>query len=179
MSSSLSENLKLAKLAAEYTKLMLRHGAANKKADLLLSVFANRRRLSDMRAEKRKFTGMGGQPANTPAELKLLPQIRLIAQFAKKAKVGNCGEHACVALTYLRDMHRVKRLDYMQYGKGGDHAWVVIGRAEGSVTGDYKTWGANAVVCDAWDDAVFPGSQVPGKLYGYGKVGYHSVLVTT
>lgn len=178
---SLAHNLSIAKLGVEYTNKLLSKGSSNKTLDLLGSAFLNGFRVGELREVTSKFTGMGGVPAGSSVELKNLPKIRWMAHTAKKAKVGNCGECASVAFMYLRDIQRAKRLDWMRYNKPGDHAWVVIGRAQKSKTSDYKTWGPEAVVCDPWGNVAFPANQVPSKLpvYSkYSKYGYCSILVT-
>src|SRR5438105_29150 len=55
------------------------------------------------------------------------------ASAAKAADLGcgNCGEQAAVAFMYLKDAG-VRPLDLMAYQDPGDHAFVVIGRVEGS-----------------------------------------------
>jgi|AACY02.16.fsa_nt_gi hypothetical protein len=77
---------------------------------------------------------------------------------------------------YLRNIQRVKRLDWMMFKGKGDHAWVVIGRALGSHDGDYRRWGPNAVVCDPWGDVVFPAIQVPQTLPRYGEYHHHGYM---
>lgn len=178
---SLTKNLTLAQLGVKYTNQMLSHGASNKWWDQLQTLGANSSRVSDMRAMKGKFSGMGGLAANAKPEVQELPQIRWIAKVAKASNVGNCGECASVAFVFLHDIHRVTRLDFMHFNKPGDHAWVVIGRAQNSKTSDYRTWGSDAVVCDPWGKVAFPGHQLPSELPSYAKYskyGYASILVT-
>jgi len=174
----LSHNLKLAEIAVEYANAMLSHGAGNKMWDRLLSGGLNPSRVSNMREVKNKFSGIGEVPEDAKFDLEKLPEVRWIASIAKKAKVGNCGEYAAVAFMFLREIRRVKRLDYMLFARPGDHTWVVIGRALDSDFSDYKTWGNAAVVCDPWAGVAFHGSQLPRKLHGYGKAAYGSYLET-
>ncbi len=83
---------------------------------------------------------------------KLVSDIRTIASSAVSKGCGNCGEQAAMAFILLLD-RKVEPLDYMFCaGEGDDHAFVVIGRREGSDVRKYdpQGWGPDAVVCDPW-----------------------------
>lgn len=177
-----SKNLKLAQLAVEYTNALLSKGSSNKWRDMILTYGMNGWLVGAMREHRDKFSGIGGMAPDAPPELQMLPKIRWMAKAAKEAEVGNCSECASVAFMFLRDIHRVRRLDWMHYLGPGDHAWVVIGRAKNSSSGDYRTWGPSAVVCDPWGEVAFMARDVPHKLPAYNKYsqyGYGSLCVTS
>ena len=73
----------------------------------------------------------------------------------KKFSIGNCHELALMALDYMvRNQPRVNAEVYSI--KGGDHVFLVIGRANDSDPRKPETWGDNAYICDPWSDAVYP-----------------------
>jgi hypothetical protein len=73
-----------------------------------------------------------------------------IAWAAKQAGAGNCMEQAAIAFLYLEEQG-VGPLDYMRFSAPAyDHAWMVIGRVDGSNTFDLSSWGEDAVWCDPW-----------------------------
>lgn len=78
-------------------------------------------------------------------------RIWAISDDAKFRHVGNCMELAAIAFTYLYD-EGIRPLDYMGFGNTPtyDHAWLVIGRVDGSDLWDIRTWGDDAVWCDPW-----------------------------
>lgn len=92
--------------------------------------------------------------AQSYEDLEVLTQIRKVAEDATSTGCGNCGEHAAIAFKYLYD----KGVRPIEYGwiTGGDHAFVIIGRA----TDDWD--GHSAIVVDAWAGKVFPLSEWPG-----------------
>ncbi len=71
-----------------------------------------------------------------------------IAEYARQAKAGNCGEQSALAVEFLKQ-RGIYPLDLMCL-TNGDHGWVVIGRAAGSNPADYTTWGPDACICDPW-----------------------------
>lgn len=77
----------------------------------------------------------------------MLSKIRILANTAKNNKCGNCGEFSALAFMLLYD-YGVKPIDWMAL-KGGDHAFVVIGRSNKNAN-DFKNWGSEAVICDPW-----------------------------
>ncbi|NBC31224.1 MAG: hypothetical protein GVY13_00960 [Alphaproteobacteria bacterium] len=61
---------------------------------------------------------------------------------------GNCGELSSTAFFYLYD--KPARPIEKMHIKGGDHAFVVIGRKTGSRDHDPGSWGPDAAICDPW-----------------------------
>ena len=88
-----------------------------------------------------------------------LEYIRIMADIAKKNKCGNCGEFSALAFSYLYGMG-VRPLDWMSL-VGGDHAFVVVGRAAGDAN-DHKKWGTSAAVCDPWGQGFRSGDAKTG-----------------
>lgn len=81
--------------------------------------------------------------------------IDCAARMARTYGCGNCGENAALAFTLLKQWN-VQPVDLMKC-TNMDHLFVVIGMRAGANSGDYKTWGPDAVVCDPW---------APGRLKG-------------
>jgi hypothetical protein len=88
--------------------------------------------------------------------------IREIADRATMSRCGNCGENAAIAFIQCVD-GKIEPLDYMECaGPDDDHAFLVIGRREGSDPSRYNatSWGPDAVVCDPWMNKVYPCSEM-------------------
>jgi peptidoglycan hydrolase-like protein with peptidoglycan-binding domain len=95
-----------------------------------------------------------------------LDYYRIVANFAKRDRCGNCGENSILAFMFLYDMG-VRPLDRMEIDK--DHAFVVIGRT-GKDDHDWKNWGPAAVLCDSWGQGFWKGDKsigsYPGSQFG-------------
>ncbi len=74
-----------------------------------------------------------------------LSDLRRISMAARQYRAGNCREYSAVAFIYLYDQ-KVAPLDWMALD--ADHAFVVLGRTEGSRR--ISDWGPACVVCDPW-----------------------------
>ncbi|MBV8881037.1 MAG: hypothetical protein JO332_13800, partial [Planctomycetaceae bacterium] len=88
--------------------------------------------------------------------------IRKIADNAIMTRCGNCGENAAIAFILSADA-KVEPLDYMELAAPeDDHAFLVIGRREGSNPARYDatSWGPDAVVCDPWMNKAYPCSEM-------------------
>lgn len=88
--------------------------------------------------------------------------MRGSAEMAEVARIGNCREKAALAFLTL-EKAGVKPLDLMAWLPPADHAFVVIGREPGDPS-DYRNWGKNAVVCDAWDKTSYAAVEIPAKM---------------
>lgn len=100
------------------------------------------------------------------AFFKSVADIRKIADNAIMTRCGNCGENAAVAFAACIDM-KVEPLDYMELAAPeDDHAFLVIGRKEGSnpYRYDADAWGRDAVVCDPWMNKAYPCSEMTTHL---------------
>lgn len=108
----------------------------------------------------RKFTGPDIQFKG--AFFRSVGDIRQIAEHAIRGRCGNCGENAAIAfIKCIED--KVEPLDYMECaGPDDDHAFLVIGRREGSSPNRYDaaSWGPDAVVCDPWMNKAYPCSEM-------------------
>ncbi|PVZ70521.1 hypothetical protein [Pelagibaculum spongiae] len=88
-----------------------------------------------------------------------LSQMRFHAALAMKSGVGNCGEMSAAAFLFLAqsnlfplDLLHVNYRSPAQFG----HAFLVIGRDGDVSLAEPWNWGESAVVCDPWNNAVFP-----------------------
>ena len=93
-------------------------------------------------------------------KLNWLEEFRIKANRATQTGCGNCDEHSILAFMFLYDM-QVRPLDRM-YSGDRDHAFVVIGRKEGSDANDPKTWGDEACICDPWAQGLRYGKNGSG-----------------
>ena len=153
---SLQVNLSRAAQALTYVQSKMTIGASNKFRDLARSLGG-----SALCVVASRSVDIGAPRGPVPSWL------RGMAAKAKATGCGNCGEQAAVAFVYLYEQIHAKPLDYMAR-TNADHAFVVIGRMRQSRIDDYTTWGNDAVVCDAWDDQVYPAREIPTKMYGGG-----------
>jgi len=81
-------------------------------------------------------------------------------------RLGNCNEYTNVSLQVLfQEYPHVRAEKFIVIY--GDHGFAVIGRDQNSDQHDYRTWGPNAVVMDAWGGAAYPAYKIPDKLRTY------------
>jgi hypothetical protein len=144
---NLSDNLRFATEAVNHTAARLTTGRGNTWEDNL------------------RITQPGTAAICVMTMRMMAPDTETISQIAQRAErfhCGNCGEQAAVAMMFL---HRrgVRPLDYMQL-TNGDHAFVVIDRAANSDVNDPSTWGATAVICDAWSKIAYPATQINNNM---------------
>ena len=115
-----------------------------------------------------RFSIMRNKPGEEQMEShkkirKLLAQTRakagndfdLMVGFAKNFHVGNCMELAAVALSYAIEEQAQACVEIFSI-RNGDHDFLVIGRDPDSAPPDYKNWGPDAVIFDAWSGAYYP-----------------------
>lgn len=152
---SLEQNLADAKLAVAHVKERMTYGAANRLSDVFDSRGSSLGCVLGMRTV-RKLTDWGWiDPAEGEAG-KL--SVEKIALDAERNGCGNCGEQSASAWVFLWKKG-VRPLDWMHF-TNGDHAFVVVGRANGSNVNDPSSWGATAVVCDPWEGISFPVTEI-------------------
>jgi hypothetical protein len=152
----LAKNLQIAKDLVVKVRGMLTIGAANQPGSgpAQWDCVARTRTLTAPQMEfKRAFFRSVGD-------------IRKIADNAVMTRCGNCGENAAIAFILCVDKG-VEPLDYMELAaEEDDHAFLVIGRREGSQALHYdaNTWGPDAVVCDPWMNKAYPCSELSTQM---------------
>lgn len=104
------------------------------------------------------------------AESKAITQHRAKKHFEmffsnlKKLRKGNCQEFSYLLVKIL-NLFGIPA----EIFKCGNHVFVVINRKHDSDPKNYKTWGENAFICDAFCGEIFPAAEVPQRLkYYYG-----------
>ncbi|MCK0148695.1 hypothetical protein MWU54_01560 [Marivita sp. S6314] len=127
--------------AVSHTRREIANVPANKwwKApwDLYKCVDANRKTL--------------GSPSEYEGEgLKFL---KATAALAEKKDCGNCREFSASTFMYLVNAGYLGSIEWAQY-KDGDHAFVVLNRAETTDGGAPLTWGKDCWIADSWGDRV-------------------------
>jgi len=103
-------------------------------------------------------------------------RIEDVYQIVKEMKCGNCGEYAAVAFTLLKKRKTPRPLDFVGVGSktvkdGYTHNFVVIGlrfcpvrQAENPISlPEPKYWGPVAVVCDAYNNKVYPAEKLDSE----------------
>ena len=161
---SLETNLSLAKMAVDFTKKSLFLGSSNKANEQHVALVTP----LCVAGNKISFkTGLGLKPQKDieSADGKRYDmwdyQVE-VAIHALRKGCGNCGEHAAVAYLWLLKNH-ARPLDFMSR-TNADHAFVVIGRPASATISRPESWGPEAVVCDAWDGAYYPATEIADKM---------------
>lgn len=85
----------------------------------------------------------------------------IVVRFVDQYRCGNCGEYSRITYEILVNEFKLK----CKFGQvvNGDHGFVVVD-PDPDGGNDYKRWGKNAVVCDAWAGSVFLAREVPTEL---------------
>lgn len=151
---TLKETLAMGKEAVEYAHSKLRTGIGNKTLNLILTLGGSDRCVKAMRSDYKKTSNNVYVPFDID-----YPEAYKRTVFLEMYGCGNCGEMAHAAYWYLYDKG-YRPIDRMSRTTA-DHAFVVLGRIEGSNINDPSTWGKNAVVVDPWRGEVFPASEIP------------------
>jgi hypothetical protein len=146
---SFAQNLEWAKKANEYVQGKMDIGKSNSIVNDHLKLFAPSLCVRFVRSAV-KTTDPG-------------KQLTMLGTRAEHMGCGNCGEQSAMAFLFLKD-RGIRPLDWME-ATNFDHAFVVVGRAEGSKDTDIKTWGPAAVVCDPWWGEVFAPYEAPRKMH--------------
>ena len=149
-------NSALAKRALEYVKQKMTIGAGNNR-DVISTFGASFICVAAIRSVDFEIWSSPDIPWE-------MSEIMKMAAKAEHVGCGNCGEQAALAFVYLSEELKVRPLDFMSR-TNADHAFVVIGRRDGSEESDYKTWGDGCVICDPWDSKVYPAAEIPTKAY--------------
>jgi len=153
---TLNTNLSHAKRAIDYVRTKMTIGASNKPLDFITSFGGS------------LLCVIATRNTDIALTVGVIPKwIRAEAAKAETVGCGNCGEQAALAFVKLYDTYGARPIDYMARNNA-NHAFVVIGRKNGSKADDYTTWGDSAVICDPWHNKVYPASEVLIKMYGGG-----------
>jgi hypothetical protein len=93
-------------------------------------------------------------------------------------RTGNCNEDAMVGYRYGTQLPNAPRIEIFHI-EGGNHAFLVIGRKEGSLPHDFENFGESCMVCDTWSRAYFPATRAKDYLLDF-KVArrWHQYIVT-
>lgn len=86
-----------------------------------------------------------------------------VAKEIELHEMGRCGEFCFLVMHYLYKQNVQIPIEIFNIEKG-DHCIIVIDRDPKSREDDYKSWGENAVVCDAWAGKVYPANQIGNLL---------------
>lgn len=116
-------------------------------------------RKSDINDTMRKMRASAGH-GSVPLTAEMITRA---AVSAKQFSHGNCHEYSCVLAEHLMKQLPELTVEIVKI-KYGDHAFVVIGRDQDSDIASPETWGANAIVCDAWTGDVYKASELHKRL---------------
>lgn len=150
----LEKNLKYAKETLLHCSTVLPLGAAN-----VPNAKVAGSEIIQMRESVRQEIQYDYESSSELPLLTLFAEARIVDLRAKRYKCGNCFEQAVVAFIYLHDIKKLSKIDLVSV-IGGDHAFLVIGRAEGSNINDNTTWGDDAVICDPWGQCYYPAQDL-------------------
>lgn len=154
--------------AVRYVTSKMTYGAMDKQLDVFSALIFDgiwmRNKVGDMRdkvetetreriAKESRLPGADARRFGTGGDEYWRIRIETEARRAALDGCGNCGEQSSIAFVYLRDLAKVAPLDYLEY-LDGDHAFVLIGRAEEAFPQSPGTWGDSVVICNPWDEMV-------------------------
>lgn len=91
-----------------------------------------------------------------------------LASLIIRSHFANCSEYSFLGAYYLhliskQEPHRVEICTL----KEGGHQFIVLDREKASDITDPSTWGAQAVLIDAWSGEAYPANKVPSMLKSY------------
>lgn len=162
-------NLSAAWEAVRFVKGKMRFGAKNKVRDLWASKGQAWDALDDLRNDENRYAvSLKNAMDNNEISMRTANErlIEFRAALAAAYGAGNCAEQAALAFIYLRDKG-IFPLDYMfkpnwaPFLDFGGHAFVVIGRKEGSDAANPSTWGELAVIADPHEtETAYPASKI-------------------
>jgi hypothetical protein len=92
--------------------------------------------------------------------------FQFIVDTTKQTHIGNCAEYVLLALDYLSEQGYKGHADVVSV-VNGDHVILVIGKNTDISIENYKDWGPDCVICDAWAGAVYPASDIENRLQCY------------
>lgn len=147
-------NLMYAQEALRYTDEMLPEGALNYRDDLKGIPVETLIKFHKQRQECQQLVNEEIKPYDLEYKV-----IEIVSTVAKKYKMGNCGEQAAIAYTYLKKEKNLRKIDYLVL-VNGDHVFVVIGKDPLADINDPGKWGKAAVVCEPWGKRYFPAEEL-------------------
>jgi hypothetical protein len=105
-------------------------------------------------------------PGDQNRDLRDQKLMEILLQSFDKLHAVNCYELAYLAKHYL-NLHFGIPAEVV-ITPDGDHAFLVIGRYQGSDIKKYsKEWGESAVVCDVWAGDAYPASEIYTRMKYY------------
>lgn len=104
-------------------------------------------------------------PLPLPADdLHFLNSIKHKVKLHGAKHKGNCREFACFVFDYIQTQTNNFHLVEIFQIENGSHCFAVIGRDQKSNPREYKTWGKNTVICDAWLGEIYGVEAMEEKL---------------
>jgi hypothetical protein len=153
--------LTVAQHACQYARDEIRIGSSQ----LQLNDYAVEHRMALFNAVNDVRANMMHAVANSVID-KAVACFEVSIAHCKKYSLGNCEELALMALHYM--VTTQSNINAEMYAIiGGDHAFLVVGRKQGSDPSNPTTWGKAAMICDPWSNTVYPASEYLTKLKGF------------
>ena len=154
--TALQTHLKMGRLVVNAVRSIMRQSSNHPHPDLNLDKTDLKKEINNKIQEVRKQT-------KNLLPMKTQQWLRKVALMSIDAQVGNCEEFSYVALYKLNEMN-LNLTGEIYRISNGNHCFLVIGRKKGSDLTDWRTWGEQAVICDAWFGDVFSVKEIPSKL---------------
>lgn len=89
-------------------------------------------------------------------------EFAIVKEYAAKYEAANCAEFSYLALDEYSKLNNGINAEVFRYSNG-DHVFLVIDRDPLSDPGNYKTWGKNAVILDAWGGYAIPAEHAASE----------------
>lgn len=103
-------------------------------------------------------------------------RIRDLAMVIEEFPAANCEEYTDMVIRELLKIHCKLPLEVVHLTPG-DHIVALIGREPASDRMDWRTWGSEALIIDAWSNKIYLANEIPQFLYDYAYYNEMSVLV--
>lgn len=129
------------------------------------------KRLVEIRKEYEKKFKEQGLYNNVVTYLLRKEMLSLIADYAKTAKTGTCGEYGAVVFEYLRKEHSGGAAFNIEFvrcrGAFEGHYVVVLNRDFGTDLTTLSKWNTTAYICDPWNGKVWTWNEYAQGMFAY------------
>jgi hypothetical protein len=169
MATTSYQNIAISSLAVKavnYARGVMDIGSDNRFPQVYWGFPARKMCVTEMRNHvQTELAGLRKVRIRMHQEVNWKDQLESSASWAKLMGCGNCGEYSALAFVYLRDVLKVKPLDWMEYNNM-QHAFVIVGRDSGcSPVSPNETFGPSAI--GKWNDSTIMCDAYYGKVLDY------------
>jgi len=155
--------IELAVRAKDYARDKILHGTTQLENNNL--AFTQVEQISASLTEIRKQTFELSDSLFSLEDDGVISRYELQVDLSAKYSLGNCYELSLLALDYILQDPNNENIDAEACRiNGGDHVFLLIGRAPGSDILNPDKWGEKAIICDPWANKVYPAAMYKEEL---------------